>query len=45
MAQRVKELAAKPEDTSSNPRTHTVEGGNGLCKGVLRPSLHAHPYK
>lgn len=26
----VKQLAAKPDDPSLTPRTHTVEGDNGL---------------
>lgn len=41
MAQQVKVLAAEPDNPSSVPGTHTVEGKNGLLQVVL--VLHMHP--
>lgn len=35
LVQGIKVFAAKPEDLSSIPRTHTVEGKNQLPKVVL----------
>lgn len=46
MAQRVKALAAKPDNLGSIPGTHTVEGGNQLLQIVLsclKCSEHAPP--
>lgn len=35
MARPVKMLTAKPDDLSSNPRTHKVEGENGLFRVIV----------
>lgn len=40
MAQRVKGLAAKPDDLDLIPGTYLVEGGNGLQRVVLISHEH-----